>query len=230
MFSGSMKSLFAEQFLGWRKREVVWLAFCLSFVLSLSLHWGDGVLGITAAVTGMLYTVLAGKGKPLCFLFGLVNAPIYAYVAFNAGYYGDFALNIYYFAMMFPGLVLWLKNRSPSPEESIKRISLSARERLMLFVSCAAGAVLLWTILLFLNGSRPLCDSITNVLSVAAMVLTVRRAIEQWVLWIVVDAVEVFMWWNSWREGTGTVSVLLMWLLFLINGVYLLALWNREKR
>jgi nicotinamide mononucleotide transporter len=61
------------------------------------------------------------------------------------------------------------------------------------------------------------------------MVLTVRRAIEQWVLWIIVDIVEVFMWWYAWHDGSGTISVLLMWLLFLINGVYLLYLWKREK-
>jgi nicotinamide riboside transporter PnuC len=55
----------------------------------------------------------------------------------------------------------------------------------------------------------------------------VRRAIEEWVLWIVVNAVEVFMWWNAWRAGEGSISVLLMWLLFLANGIYLLSLWMR---
>ena len=229
MFPEVIKTLFIEQFFGWRKREVVWLVFCLSSILALSLHWGDTVLGIVAATTGMLYTILAGKGKPLCFVFGLVNTPIYAYIAFGAGYYGDFALNIYYFVMMFPGIVFWLKNKSSSPEESIKRVRLSAKERLKLCALCVVGVVLLWIILLFLYGSRPFCDSVTNTLSIAAMVLTVRRAIEQWVLWIIVDIVEVFMWWYAWRDGSGTISVLLMWLLFLINGVYLLYLWKREK-
>jgi nicotinamide mononucleotide transporter len=59
------------------------------------------------------------------------------------------------------------------------------------------------------------------------MILTVRRAIEEWVLWIIVDAVEVFMWWRAWNAGEGSVSVLLMWLLFLANGIYLLSLWMR---
>jgi hypothetical protein len=50
------------------------------------------------------------------------------------------------------------------------------------------------------------------------------------VLWIVVNAVEVFMWWNAWRAGEGSISVLLMWLLFLANGIYLLSLWMRMEK
>jgi nicotinamide riboside transporter PnuC len=63
------------------------------------------------------------------------------------------------------------------------------------------------------------------------MILTARRAIEQWILWIAVDAIEVFMWYKSWLNGEGHISILLMWLLFLANGIYLLSLWMRiEKR
>ena len=216
-----------DQFRGWRATEIAWLVFCLVSIVALSVHWNDSALGMTAAVTGMLYTVLAGKGKCSCFVFGLINTPLYACTAIKAGYYGDFALNIYYFVMMFPGLTTWLRNRSDDPEESIVRISLSGSERLKLFTACAAFTFILWSVLHFLNGSRPLCDAVTSVLSVAAMLLTVRRAIEEWILWIIVDAVEVFMWWKSWRSGEGDVSVLLMWLLFLANGVYLLSLWMR---
>ena len=94
---------------------------------------------------------------------------------------------------------------------------------------CIIGILVLWGILHLINGNRPFCDAVTNILSIAAMLLTVKRAIEEWVLWIVVNAVEVFMWWNAWRAGEGSISVLLMWLLFLANGTYLLSLWMRME-
>ena len=175
----------------------------------------------------MMYTILAGKGKPSCFLFGMVNTPLYAWIAFNAGYYGDLTLNIYYFIMMFPGLAAWLHHRSCVSEAGIVRTRLSNKGRLQLFAMCIIGIMALWGILHLINGNRPFCDAVTNILSIAAMLLTVRRAIEEWVLWIVVNAVEVFMWWNAWRAGEGSISVLLMWLLFLANGIYLLSLWMR---
>jgi hypothetical protein len=56
------KSLFTEQIKGWRTSEVVWLIFSLSAIISISVALSDNVLGITAAATGMAYTILAGKG------------------------------------------------------------------------------------------------------------------------------------------------------------------------
>lgn len=219
-----------DQFRGWRIGEVAWLAFCVGAIAVLSLWSGDAAAGIAAAVTGMLYTVLAGKGKALCFVFGLVNTPLYAYLSYANGYYGDFALNIYYFAMMFPGLASWRRNRAEDTVEGIVRTRLAWRERIALAAVCLAATAALWLVLAWCGGSRPMCDALTDVLSVAAMLLTVRRAIEQWILWIAVDAVEVFMWVKVWLSGGGMVSVLLMWLLFLANGIYMLALWMRVER
>ena len=221
------RTLLAEQFRGWRATEIAWLAFSVSSILALSAHWGDTALGMTAAVTGMMYTVLAGKGKLACFIFGFVNTPLYAYMAYTAGYYGDLSLNIYYFAMMFPGFVAWRRNQADTSYAGIVRTRLSPKSRIRLAAACLAGILALWAILHILEGTRPFCDSATNVLSIAAMLLTVRRAIEEWILWIVVDAIEVFMWWRAWCAGEGSISVLLMWLLFLANGIYLLSLWVR---
>ena len=226
----NIKELFLEQFRAWRPTEVAWLLFCLSSVLGLSLYWQDSALGITAALTGMLYTVLAGKGKIACFIFGLVNTPLYAYISYRNGFYGDFTLNIYYLAMMFPGLLAWCRHQAKTSEEGIVRTRLAPRGRIKLATGCIAGVLALWAVLRLVGGNRPFCDAITNVLSIAAMLLTVRRSIEEWILWIIVDAVEVLMWAKAYIAGSGTISVLLMWLLFLANGIYLLSLWIRIER
>lgn len=216
------------EFSGWRPGEVAWLVFCQSAIVALSLFWNDSAFGIIAAVTGMMYTVLAGKGKVSCYFFGLINAPLYAWLSWRQGYYGDMALNLYYFAMMFPGLWFWSRNRRPDPSDGIVKSRLTSRERVFWTFGIVSAALLLWPVLESSGGARPLCDSLTNVLSVAAMVLTVKRCIEQWVLWIAVDAIEVVMWWSVHSaEGVG-VSILLMWLLFLANGIYLLRLWMKR--
>ena len=80
----------------------------------------------------------------------------------------------------------------------------------------------LWGILLAVGGNRPLCDAFTNVLSIAAMVLTVKRCIEQWVMWLAVDAIEMFMWWHT---GADSMAILAMWTLFFVDGCYCYALW-----
>lgn len=224
---GGLTAFVRGEFSGWRPGEVLWLLFCLSAIVALSVHWRDSVFGIVAAVSGMMYTVLAGKGKVSCYLFGLINAPLYAWLSWRQGYYGDMALNVYYAAMMFPGFLCWMRNRRENPGAGIVKTSLAPRERAFWALGIASAALLLWPVLEALGGARALCDSLTNVLSVAAMALTVKRCVEQWVLWIAVDAIEVFMWWSVHSaEGAG-ISILLMWLLFLVNGIYLLRLWSK---
>jgi nicotinamide mononucleotide transporter len=52
------------------------------------------------------------------------------------------------------------------------------------------------------------------------MILTVRRAREQWIIWIVEDIIEVGMWVYV-LVTTGTnVSMVLMWTAYLTNAVY----------
>ena len=205
-----------------------WAGFSVLAIAAVSLAWWDpsdvlhSSLALVAAVTGMMYTMLAGRGWIACYAFGLVNAPIYAYLSWRWGYYGDMALNLYYFAMMFPGLVCWRRNMSATDAGDIVRTRLSGRERAVWGVAILIGVAALWAALLVLGGNRPLCDAFTNVLSIAAMVLTVKRCIEQWVMWLAVDAIEMFMWWHT---GADSMAILAMWTLFFVDGCYCYALW-----
>ena len=222
----AMKRIFS----GWSVQELIWGGFCISAIVALSLWWGEGALALSAAVTGMVYTLLAGKAKVSCFFFGMVNTPLYAFLSWREGYYGDMALNIYYFAMMFSGLAAWRRNLADADSETVVRRSLGFRGRILWTAGLIAAAMPLGAVLHHCGGRDPVSDALTNVLSVAAMVLTVKRCVEQWVLWIAVDLIEVFMWWRVWAESGNSVSVLLMWLLFLVNGLYLWRLWTLEMR
>lgn len=213
---------------GWRGAEIAWLVFCVASVLALSWWWDEPLLSIIAAATGVAYTIFAGKGKISCFLFGLANAPIYAFISWKSGYYGDMALNLYYTAMMVSGIVSWRRHRTGDGEKTLVSTSLAPRELALWIAAMALSSLFLWLVLDALGGKRPVCDSLTNVLSVAAMLLTVRRAVEQWALWIAVDAIEIFMWFKVWEQSGSSVSILLMWVLFLLNGIYLWRVWLRS--
>ena len=207
-----------------------WATFSVLVIVAVSLTWWDpsdilhSSLGLVAAVTGLMYTLLAGRCRISCFAFGFVNAPLYAYLSWRWGYYGDMTLNLYYFVMMFPGLICWRRNRDAAEAGSIVRTRLSGRERAIWSAAILVGVVLLWWILILFRGNRPLCDAFTNVFSIAAIILTVKRCIEQWVLWLLVDAIEMFMWWHT---GADSMAILAMWTLFFVDGCYCYALWLR---
>lgn len=210
-----------------------WAAFSIVAITAVSLAWWDSSdvlhssLALIAAITGMAYTLLAGRGQIACFAFGFINAPLYAYLSWHWGYYGDMALNLYYFVMMFPGYVCWKRHIRQNTFGDIVKTRLSTKERWIWALIISAVLPATWAALSALGGNRPLCDALTNVLSVAAIILTVKRCIEQWVMWIAVDAIEVVMWF---RVDAASYALLAMWLLFLADGIYLFKLWIDDMR
>lgn len=219
-----MGGFIAEECSGWRPAEVAWGVFCVASIAGLSILWKEPPLMIFAAVCGMMYTLLAGKGKSCCYLFGLINTPLYMYAAWQQRYYGDVALNAFYFLMMLPGFIVWRKHRRRNAEKGVEKTVLTKSERWVWLAVMVAATVVLYRVLVALGGARAWCDAMTNVLSVGAMILTVKRCAEQWPLWIAVNLIEVFMWFGV----SGAVSLLLMWILFLVNGCVLGFAWYRE--
>lgn len=211
----------------------IWMTVSVVAIAGVSLACWDvndvfhSSLALVAAVTGMIYTMLAGRGLIICYWFGFINAPLYAYLSYRWGYYGDMALNIYYFVMMIPGLVCWHRNLKANACGEIIKTRLSLRELIVWSILIVISTIVLFIILRSVGGSRPFCDALTNILSIAAIILTVKRCIEQWVMWITVDLIECFMWLNA---GGASMAILAMWLLFLVDGIYLFALWISDLR
>ena len=222
-----MKKFISGELAGWKKHEAAWLAFCIASTCVISLLLGDGAVGITASVTGTAYTVIAGKGKISCYLFGIVNTILYGYVSMQSRLWGEVILNWgWYLPMMFAGIFCWRRRLDESG--TISKTSLSTQGRVVCSVSCLAGIAAGAVILRYFNGGQPLLDSLTTVLSVAAMILTVKRCSEQWIMWTIVNAAAIWMWFKAWQAGSGSAAVLVMWVIALANGIIFFFKWKNE--
>ena len=71
-------------------------------------------------------------------------------------------------------------------------------------------------------------DGITTVLSVAGMYLTVKRCIEQWIIWMVVNGLSALMWLELILQGTKAYATFIMWCVYFILAIYFFFCWKRE--
>lgn len=225
-----MKEFIKQELDGWKKLEVMWLALAIAVTVGLSIYWKDNWIGIAAAVTGVACVILTGKGKMSSYIFGMINTVLYAYVAFGAKYYGEVMLNLlYYVPMNIVGWVLWKKNMDADNNEVIKE-RLNNKWRIVLTVLSVVGIFLYGLLLKVLGGSLPFVDSMSTVLSVVAQILCVKRLMEQWAVWIIVDVVTVFMWAVEFAKGGESVATLIMWSVYLINAIIMFVKWNKESK
>jgi len=223
-----MKSFLKNELSGWSFAEVLWVFFVCSVICGLSIYWDDTVWGIISAVTGVLYTLLAGKGKLLAYVFGLVNCILYAWISFGVKLYGETILNaFYYLPMMFVGFFSWKKNMDG---QSVKKRHMTQRGRLWLVAAIAVFTVGFGLVLRYMGDALPFVDSFTTVSSVIAMIVSVQRYSEQWWIWLGVNALSVYMWWTRFDAGADSVATLIMWLVYLINGIGILIKWERDLK
>lgn len=224
-----IKSFLAGELASWRRGEVIWLFFCLGVTLALSLYLGDTLMGITSSLCGIAYTILAGKGKISCYLFGMVNSLLYGYISYRERLYGEVMLNIFwYFPMMFAGIFFWKRNLTKN--QTVRKKALTLKEKLLYGVLTAGGIAVYAKILQMMKDAQPWVDSATTVLSVTAMILTVKRCADQWILWTCVNVLSIWMWLKVFRAEGAWAATLCMWIVALANGILFFVQWYKEIR
>lgn len=223
-----VKNLIKSELTGWKPLEVAWLAIATAIIIGLSIYWGDTVMGIISAATGVACVVCTGKGKLSAYLFGLVNCVLYAIIAFRATYYGETILNvIYYIPMQFIGFVIWSKNMNSETNE-VKKVHMKAYQRFLCLFAMVMATFLGGLFLKHLGDAMPFVDSFTTVASVFAMILSVKMFSEQWWIWVAVDVFSVYMWAVNFANGGENIGTLLMWLTYLGNAIIMLVKWEKE--
>ncbi|MDE7432039.1 MAG: nicotinamide riboside transporter PnuC [Lachnospiraceae bacterium] len=223
-----VKKYIKAELKNWKAIEVFWLLAAVITILILSIYWKDNWIGITAAVTGVACVVLTGKGKLSSYIFGLINILFYAYTAYYAKYYGEVMLNmLYYLPMNFVGWYAWHKNMDEETGEVVKK-RMSVRNSVIVFLVTGIAIFIYGLILRAMGGNLPFVDSMSTVVSVVAQILCIKRYVEQWILWIVVDIVTVIMWIAAFFTGGESVATLLMWSIYLINAIIMFIKWNKE--
>ena len=226
----ALKRFFKSEITGWNAFDIVWLSIATAVILALSIYWKDNWLSLTAALTGVWCVILTGKGKRSSFIFGLINVIFYAIVAFRAKYYGEVMLNVlYYLPMNFVGWFAWKKHMNDSTGEVVKE-RLNLKKSVIIYALTALAIVLYGLVLKALKGNLPFVDSMSTVVSVVAQILSIRRLMEQWVLWIVVDVVTVVMWAVNFARGGEEIATLAMWSIYLINAFIMFARWYKEAK
>ncbi len=213
-----------------KNRIEEWLTpIILMFVFLLSVYMKDSPVATVSAVFGLLYTIYAGRGKFICYLFGMVGTICYSYLALKQALWGSLLLYAgYYFPMEIIGLFAWRKHVNKKNNE-VKKTCLSHKTRLLFGIILLLCSAIFAVFLKFSHDKFPILDSITTILSLGGMYLTVKRCIEQWILWTIVNFISIVVWFKIFMTGGKTFATLLMWLIYFFLGIYFYFRWKKES-
>lgn len=213
---------------GWGKYERIIFPLGILFIIVLSFVMNDSKIALISSICGVSYSILAGKGKISCYFLGLAGTACYSYLSFKNALYGNLALYLlYYFPMQVFGIFKWKEHLKKDAQEIVKTC-LSNKEKVIYLTLSILFSIIGYVILVFLKDQSPVIDSLTSVLSVVGLILTVKRCIEQWYVWFIVNGLSVVMWIGAYSNGSNCFTTILMWGAYFVLSIYFLHTWKKE--
>jgi len=172
-------------------------------------------LETVAVLLLIAYILLAMRENSLCWYCAFVSTGIYIWIFGDVSLYMESALNAYYMVMAVYGWYQW--RRGGTASEGIRLSCWNIKQHL----STIALVVLLSVVSGYLlsqntDARMPYIDSFTTWGSVITTFMVARKIVENWLYWIVIDAVSIFLYLD--RELYQTAGLYVLYLILAVIG------------
>jgi len=144
-----------------------------------------------AVFSSLLYVILISYKHISAWAFAIISSALYIYVCFQGQLYLESLLNGFFLIMGVYGWFLWASEKT---EESNKIIKWRKKAHFL-----NIGVSLLIVILIgfifdtYTNQANPYTDSFTSIFSLVATFMVTKKVLENWIYWIIIDSVSVYL-------------------------------------
>lgn len=154
--------------------------------------WGR--LELVATITLIINVYLLAKQDIRNYYFGAVGVLIYGWIFWEYKLYSDMLLQwLYYLPLQAVGYYWW-SEKGPD-NGSMKIVSLSNPDRVIwAFTILTMTFGLGYFMATFTDAALPYWDAFTTVMSLIAQFFLIKKIWENWVLWIIMDVVAIFVY------------------------------------
>ena len=176
-----------------------------------------------AAALGLAYLLLAVRRNLLCWFCAFASTAIYLVLFARAALYMQSLLQVFYLAMAVYGFIDWRRGRTETGEVLIRSWTPTqhlAAAALVVVATAASGLVLARAT----DAAAPYLDSFITWGSVVTTWMVARRVIENWLYWIIVDGIAIYLYVEQ-----GLLATALLFLIYLGVVVHGYFVWRRER-
>lgn len=166
-----------------------------------------GPLEIGGVVLGIIYVLLILKRNRLGWIAGGISSAIYVYLAASARLPMQSTLQAYYVVMAFYGWYSWTSAQQQTEGGRIVRWPLPAHLiaiAAILVLSFASAALLARET----HAAWPYLDSFTTWISLLATWMVARMKLENWLYWMVADAITAFLFAAQGHQASAALFVI----------------------
>ena len=156
---------------------------------SLKFNWS--IIESLAVFFSLLYVILATKENIWCWGAALISVSLYIYICYTAKLYPETGLQIFYLIMAIIGYFTWNKKS----KEEIKEWS-EFKHLIIIILGALFSFIMGFYFFTYTESAMPIIDSITTTFSIIATYMVVKKVLGNWLYWIVIDLLSVYMYFH----------------------------------
>ena len=210
---------------------ILWGSSVVLTLLSYFLLKQSDFLSTAASVLGATALIFCAKGNPIGQVLMILFCCFYGYISWTFAYYGEM---LTYLGMSGPmavfALVSWVKNPHNGNKAEVKVNRIGGREVLLMLVLSAVVTGVFYFILKYLNTANLLPSTISVTTSFIAVYLTYRRSPYYALAYAANDIVLIVLWALATVKDLSYLSVILCFVMFLVNDLYGFYNWMKMQR
>lgn len=194
-----------------------WQSFLAGFL-------GASDIEVVASVSGFLCLFFLIRRNIWCWFFGFIQVTLYTWIFYHAKLYSDTGLHVIYMGLQVYGWWNWLHHKDAQNDLIVEH---AKRTVILIWAAVALVATLLLgtTMATFTDASFAYADAFTTCTSLVAQWLLTRRYIVNWLFWIVVDVVAIYVYTQK-----GLYPTAVLYLTFMIMCIFGYVNWMKQTK
>lgn len=210
---------------------VLWIISVTAIIVSFLIFDRENFLTLIASLIGVTSLIFCAKGNPFGQILIIFFSVFYGIISFTFAYYGEM---ITYLGMTAPmaviSLVSWLKNPYNDNKSEVKVNRINSKDIVIMICMTAVVAFVFCYILNALHTSNMIVSTISVTTSFIAVYLTFRRSPFYAIGYALNDIVLVIMWILASFADISYISVVVCFVIFLVNDIYGFISWNKMQK
>ena len=185
---------------------------------------------LAASLIGTTSLIFNAKGNPIGQALMIVFSLLYGVISYSFSYFGEM---ITYLGMTGPmalfAFVSWLRNPYQGNHAEVAVNRLENRELTLMYALTAVVTVGFYFILDYFNTANMIPSTLSVTTSFIAVYLTFRRSPYFALAYAANDVVLIVMWTLAAKEDISYLSVIICFVMFLVNDLYGFVSWQLHK-
>ncbi len=213
------------------KELILWFGSVLFIVVSFCVFDRSNYLTFLASLIGVTSLIFNAKGNPFGQFLMIIFSLLYGIISFGFSYYGEM---ITYLGMTMPmavfALISWLKHPFKGNKAEVEVNQISIKESIFMWILTTIVTVVFYFILKYFETANLIPSTLSVTTSFVAVYLTFRRSPFYAIGYAANDIVLIVLWILAAIENMTYLSVVICFIVFLVNDIYGFINWQEMKR